>query len=52
MSIASSRTRALLWKFHRWIGIGLVVLLVPVAVSGALLVYQDELDAFNELMWH
>jgi uncharacterized iron-regulated membrane protein len=30
---------------HRWIGVGLCVLLVPIAVSGALLVWKDEIDA-------
>ncbi len=37
---------------HRWIGIGLLVLLVPIAVSGALLVYHDEFDALlNPKRW-
>lgn len=40
-----ARLRQLWWSIHRWIGIGLLVLLVPIAVSGALLVYHDEFDA-------
>ena len=45
MARASKITRNVLWTIHRWIGVGLVVLLVPVAVSGGLLVFQDEFDA-------
>jgi uncharacterized iron-regulated membrane protein len=37
--------RHLLRSIHRWIGIGLLVLLVPIAVSGALLTYHDEFDS-------
>lgn len=40
-----SRLRSSLWIVHRWIGIGLCVLLVPIALSGALLVYKDHADA-------
>jgi uncharacterized iron-regulated membrane protein len=42
-----------LWRpLHRWIGIGLLALLVPISVSGALLVYHDELDALvNPARW-
>jgi uncharacterized iron-regulated membrane protein len=47
-----ARLRQLWWTVHRWIGIGLLVLLVPIAVSGALLVYHDELDALvNPKRW-
>lgn len=36
-----------LWRnIHLWLGIGLFVLLVPVALSGAILVYHDDIDAF------
>ncbi len=45
MARASISARSVLWKIHRWIGVGLFVLLVPVALSGALLVYDDEFDA-------
>ncbi|MFN3657055.1 MAG: PepSY-associated TM helix domain-containing protein [Pseudolabrys sp.] len=35
-----------LWlNVHLWIGIGLTVLLVPISISGALLVWHDEIDA-------
>jgi uncharacterized iron-regulated membrane protein len=40
-----ARLRAFWWTLHRWIGLGLMVLLVPIAVSGALLVWHDPLDA-------
>lgn len=30
---------------HLWLGVALAVLTVPIAISGALLVYHDELDA-------
>ena len=47
-----ARLRQFWWTLHRWIGIGLLVLLVPIAVSGALLVYHDELDALvNPKRW-
>jgi len=45
MSNLARRLRAIWWPIHRWIGIGLAVLLVPIAVSGALLVWRDHLDA-------
>ena len=41
----NSRFRGLLWTLHRWIGIVLFVLIAPIAFSGALLVFHDELDA-------
>jgi uncharacterized iron-regulated membrane protein len=44
-SSSPARLRAFWWWLHRWIGIGLCLLLVPIAVSGALLVWKDELDA-------
>lgn len=47
-----ARLRQFLWTIHRWIGIGFLVLLVPIAVSGALLVYHDEFDALiNPQRW-
>jgi uncharacterized iron-regulated membrane protein len=47
-----ARLRQLWWSVHRWIGIGLLALLVPIAVSGALLVYHDEFDALvNQQRW-
>jgi uncharacterized iron-regulated membrane protein len=39
------RLRTLWWAIHRWIALVLCVLLVPIAISGALLVWHDELDA-------
>ena len=43
--IKPARLRTFWWTLHRWIGLGLMVLLVPIAVSGALLVWHDPLDA-------
>jgi uncharacterized iron-regulated membrane protein len=44
--------RRLWMTFHRWIGLTLLVLLVPISVSGALLVYHDEFDALvNPARW-
>jgi uncharacterized iron-regulated membrane protein len=37
--------RTLCRTLHRWLGIGLAILLVPVSLSGALLVWHDHLDA-------
>jgi len=45
MSNLARRLRAIWWPIHRWIGIGLAVVLVPIAMSGALLVWRDHLDA-------
>ncbi|MGE0063420.1 MAG: PepSY-associated TM helix domain-containing protein [Xanthobacteraceae bacterium] len=45
--MATSRTRALrqLWlNIHLWIGIGLAILLIPISISGGLLVFHDEFD--------
>src|SRR5262245_66613766 len=44
-SASGSRLRAAWWTLHRWIGLALALLLVPIAVSGALLVWHDHLDA-------
>jgi uncharacterized iron-regulated membrane protein len=40
-----ARLRTVWWTLHRWIGLALAVLLVPIALSGALLVWHDHLDA-------
>jgi uncharacterized iron-regulated membrane protein len=49
MPVSSSSTlirlRTAWWAIHRWIAILLCILLVPIAISGALLVWHDELDA-------
>jgi len=46
----SARRRGSLKRFwrnvHLWLGIGLFVLLVPIALSGAILVYHDDIDEF------
>ena len=39
-----SRLRTLWWAIHRWIALVLCVLLVPIAISGALLVWHDEFE--------
>jgi uncharacterized iron-regulated membrane protein len=41
----STRLRTVWWTLHRWTGLALALLLVPIAVSGALLVWHDHLDA-------
>ena len=46
----AARMRTVLWTLHRWIGIGFALLLVPIAVSGALLVWHDNLDAVIALI--
>lgn len=46
--MTQSRTAKLrrLWlNLHLWIGVGLAVLLIPISISGGLLVFQDEIDA-------
>ena len=40
-----SRLRTALWAGHRWIALALCIVLVPIALSGALLVFKDQLDA-------
>jgi uncharacterized iron-regulated membrane protein len=37
--------RALWVNIHLWIGLGLAVLLIPISLSGALLVWHDHVDA-------
>lgn len=51
MSAASPASkRGILKRFwrnvHLWLGIGLFILLVPIALSGATLVYHEAIDAF------
>ena len=51
-TVRRGHLRRLWWSVHRWIGLGLLILLVPIAVSGALLVYHDEFDALlNPKRW-
>jgi uncharacterized iron-regulated membrane protein len=46
MSSSSDARRRRLWRnVHLWVGLGLAALLVPVSLSGALLVWHDHLDA-------
>src|SRR5262245_22623449 len=39
-----TRLRTLWWAIHRWIALVLCALLIPIAISGALLVWHDELE--------
>ena len=39
------RLRRLWLNIHLWLGLGLAVLLIPISLSGALLVWHDHLDA-------
>lgn len=38
------RLRALWFQIHKWLGLSLALLIIPIAVSGALLVWHDVLD--------
>jgi uncharacterized iron-regulated membrane protein len=40
-----ARLRRLWLNVHLWLGVGLMLLLVPISVSGGLLVVHDEIDA-------
>jgi uncharacterized iron-regulated membrane protein len=44
-SSSPARLRTFWWTLHRWIGVGLCILLVPIAISGALQVWKNEIDA-------
>ena len=39
------RLRALWLQVHKWIGILLAILIIPISISGAALVWHDGLDA-------
>ena len=44
----AAKLRSLWLNVHLWIGVGLAALLIPISISGALLVLHDEIDArFN-----
>lgn len=45
VSSANSRMRRLWLNIHLWIGLALAALLVPISLSGALLVWHDEIEA-------
>jgi uncharacterized iron-regulated membrane protein len=36
--------RALWFQFHKWIGISLAIVLIPLSLTGSLLVWHDQLD--------
>ena len=42
----AAQLRRLWLNVHLWIGVGLAVLLVPISLSGSLLVWHDEIDAW------
>jgi uncharacterized iron-regulated membrane protein len=42
---ASARLRRLWLNIHLWLGLGLALLLVPIGLSGSLLVWHDHVDA-------
>lgn len=44
MSPAILRLRRLWFQVHKWIGISLAILIIPISLSGALLVWHDGLD--------
>src|SRR4249919_1567214 len=41
----AAQLRRLWLNVHLWIGVGMAVLLVPISLSGALLVWHDEIDS-------
>jgi uncharacterized iron-regulated membrane protein len=41
----AARLRRLWLNVHLWIGVGLALLLIPISISGGLLVWHDEVDA-------
>jgi uncharacterized iron-regulated membrane protein len=42
----AAKLRRLWLNVHLWIGIGLCALLIPISVSGGLLVWHDEIDSW------
>ena len=42
---ASARLRRIWLNIHLWLGVGLALLLVPIGLSGSLLVWHDHVDA-------
>ena len=42
----AAQLRRLWLNVHLWIGVGMAVLLVPISLSGALLVWHDEIDSW------
>jgi uncharacterized iron-regulated membrane protein len=46
MAARNPAFRRFLLNVHLWIGIGLAVLIIPISISGALLVWHDTLDSW------
>jgi uncharacterized iron-regulated membrane protein len=44
MSPTAVRLRSLWFQIHKWIGISLAILVIPIALSGSVLVWHDWLD--------
>ena len=44
----TAKLRSLWFQIHLWIGVGLTLVLIPLSVSGALLVWHDQLDRMLE----
>ena len=44
--------RAMWLQVHKWIGLGLAVLIIPISVTGSALVWHDWLDAQLEPQRH
>jgi uncharacterized iron-regulated membrane protein len=45
MAIRAAQLRRLWLNIHLWIGVGLALLLIPISISGGLLVWHDQVDA-------
>ena len=43
--MSKAALRNLWFQFHKWIGLGLLVLIIPISLSGSALVWHDALDA-------
>ncbi len=48
MAATTARLRSLWFQVHLWIGVGLTLVLIPLSVSGSLLVWHDQLDRVLE----
>jgi uncharacterized iron-regulated membrane protein len=42
----AAKLRRLWLNVHLWIGVGLAVMLIPISISGALLVWHDDIDTW------
>jgi uncharacterized iron-regulated membrane protein len=45
MAVGAARIRKLLFTLHLWVGVGLAVLLVPLCLSGLVLLWPDTINA-------